>query len=207
MRRKYKRKKNKLNNIKLSLFKIFIILLIVLGFIYIFNKIKKEKEITDNNIDLPEIVNENKGNEKYRNYPKEKITNEYKGYEVCAKLEIPTISLKTYVLSDYSSESLNISVVKFYGTNPNEYGNFCIAGHNFINKNMFSKLKYLNKKDKIIITDNKFGKIEYEIYDIYKVDKENTNCLISNKNIREVTLITCTDDSKKRIIIKAKEEI
>ena len=59
MRRKYKRKKNKLNNIKLNLFKIFIILLIVLGFIYIFNKIKKEKEITDNNIDLPEIVNEN----------------------------------------------------------------------------------------------------------------------------------------------------
>lgn len=139
-------------------------------------------------------------------YPKEKIIEEYKGYDVCAKLEIPIIELETYVLKNYSVQALNISVTKFWGVNPNEIGNFCVAGHNFINKNMFRNLKKLNIGDEIILTDNNIGQVQYEVFDVYKVIPEDTSCLFPvTEGERELTLITCTSDSQKRIIIKAKE--
>ncbi len=139
-------------------------------------------------------------------YPKEKIIEEYKGYKVEAKLEIPEISLETYVLKEFSSNALNISVTKFWGANANCIGNFCIAGHNFKNSNMFHNLKKLNIGDKIIITDNNIGKVEYQIYQIDIVLPANVDCLDQETNgKRTVTLITCTNDSAKRIIVKAKE--
>lgn len=141
-----------------------------------------------------------------REYPKVEIEKTYKGYDVCAKLEIPAISLVTNVLKNYSTSALNVSVTKFWGVEPNQIGNFCVAGHNFKNKNMFRNLKKLNVGDKLFVTDEKIGKVEYEIFDIYKVFPEDTSCLTSSiAGEREVTLITCTNDSKQRIIVKAKE--
>lgn len=139
-------------------------------------------------------------------YPKETILATYKGYKVSAKLEIPTISLETYVLKQYSKNALNTSVTKFWGADPNQIGNFCIAGHNFQNKNMFHDLKKLQKGDFFFISDNLIGKVKYQIYDIYTVLPEDVTCLSQQTNQnREVTLITCTSDSKKRIIVKARE--
>lgn len=141
-----------------------------------------------------------------KEYPKVEIEKTYKGYHVCAKLEIPSISLVTNVLKNYSTSALNVSATKFWGVDPNQIGNFCVAGHNFKNKNMFRNLKKLNVGDKLFVTDEKIGKVEYEIFDIYKVFPEDTSCLTSSvAGEREVTLITCTNDSKQRIIVKAKE--
>lgn len=136
----------------------------------------------------------------------ENIIEEYRGYKVIAKLEIPNIDLETYVLEEYSPNALNISVTKFWGANPNEVGNLCIAGHNFQNKNMFHNLRKLKKGDNIFITSNENGKVQYTIYNVYKVLPEDVGCLSQETNgKKEITLITCTNDSKKRIIIKAME--
>ena len=70
------------------------------------------------------------------NQSENSILTTYKGYPVIAKLEIPKIDLETYVISEYSEQALGVSVTKFYGGNPNEVGNFCIAGHNYVTKNM-----------------------------------------------------------------------
>jgi len=91
---------------------------------------------------------------------KEDIIDEYRGYKVIAKLQIPNIDLETYVLEEYSNNALNISVTKFWGVNPNEVGNLCIAGHNFQNKNMFHNLRKLKNGDSIFITSNKEEKLE-----------------------------------------------
>jgi LPXTG-site transpeptidase (sortase) family protein len=139
-------------------------------------------------------------------YEKEDIVDNYNGYKVCAKLVIPAISLETNVLENYSLQALNVSVVKFWGVEPNKIGNFCIAGHNFKNKNMFSNLKKLKLGDTLFVTDREIGKVEYEIFKIDTVLPTEVDCLKSvTENEREVTLITCTTNSKKRIIIKAKE--
>lgn len=84
-------------------------------------------------------------------------------------------------------------------------GNLCIAGHNAPrNKNMFYNLKDLEIGDKLTISDNTVGIVEYEIYDIYMVIPEDVSVLSQDTNGRkEVTLITCTNDSTKRIIVKA----
>ena len=187
--------------------------MIAMGIGYIFFNMymtkKYEKQMDSSYIVQNTTVEQQEPNEVQtvtKIYPQEEIIKEYKGYDVCAKIEIPAIELETYVLKNYSTQALNISVTKFWGVNPNEIGNFCVAGHNFINENMFRNLKKLNIGDKLMLTDNTIGKIEYEIFDIYTVIPEDTSCLfpvIDGK--REITLITCTNDSSKRIIVKARE--
>lgn len=132
------------------------------------------------------------------------ILTTYKGYPVIAKLEIPKINLETYVLSEYSEQALGESVTKFYGKNPNEVGNFCIAGHNYITKNMFHDLKKLSIGDTFSLIDTNSNIVNYRIYLIETVEPDETQCLSQKTDGKiEVTLITCTTDSLKRIIVKA----
>lgn len=142
--------------------------------------------------------------ENEQNVEKEYIESEFKGYKVCAKLNIPVINLETYVLEKYSKQALLTSVTKFYGGKPNEVGNFCIAGHNYGPANMFQNIKKLNLNDEIYLTDTNGKKITYKIYDIYTVLPNETQCLSQRTNGKtELTLITCTLDSERRIIVKA----
>ena len=188
----------------------FILVILIFGIItYLRIETNSEKNIKQaNNYEVKNVVtstNNIKENEKV--YSKEEVIKEYKGYEVDSKLEIPKIELETYILKDFSKETLNISVAKFWGCKPNTIGNYCIAGHNFKNKNMFHNLKKLKRNDNLFIIDNKVGKVEYEVYDVYKVFPEDTSCLEQETNgKKEVTLITCTSDSEERIIIKAVEK-
>ena len=132
------------------------------------------------------------------------ILTTYKGYPVIAKLEIPKINLETYVLSEYSEQALGVSVTKFYGKNPNEVGNFCIAGHNYITKNMFHDLKKLSIGDTFSLIDTNSNIVNYRIYLKETVEPDETQCLSQKTDGKiEVTLITCTTDSLKRIIVKA----
>lgn len=138
------------------------------------------------------------------NETKENILTTYKGYPVIAKLEIPKINLETYVISEYSDQALGVSVTKFYGGNPNEVGNFCIAGHNYVTKNMFHDLKELVIGDTFTLIDSNHQERMYKIYLVETVEPDETQCLSQKTDGKiEVTLITCTTDSSKRIIVKA----
>lgn len=190
---------------------IFIILLILswVGFNE-YTSIQIEKRKSQYNTDRVYSVTEKEPNKEVKNiekvYPKEEIIEEYRGFDVIAKLEIPEIKLETYILKNFSEAALNVSVTKFWGSNPNQIGNLCVAGHNFKNKNMFRNLKNLKVGDTFTISDNDVGKVEYTIYDIYRVKPEDISCLSQDtNNLREVTLITCTSNSKERIIVKARE--
>lgn len=133
------------------------------------------------------------------------VPKEYKGYSVIARLQIPKIKMDTCVLAEFSENGLNVCASKFWGPNPNEVGNFCIAGHNSRTKKMFTNIKNLEIDDEIYLTDEKNGTYEYKVYDIYRVKPENTSCLSQEtNNKREITLITCTNSAKERIIVKAK---
>ncbi len=166
-------------------------------------EVKIEKTSQNQTINTNDVASEEQAKEdKVKKEPT--ILTEYEGYPAIAKLEIPIIDLETYVLSEFSEEALQISVTKFYGGNPNEPGNFCISGHNYVLKNMFHDLKNLNINDEIYLTDAVYGKMKYTIYDILTVYPKQTTVLSQETNGKtELTLITCTSDSKKRIIIKA----
>ena len=163
--------------------------------------VNTKNEIRESNIILDD---ENMIQETKIHQTEESILTTYKGYPVIAKLEIPKIDLETYVISEYSNQALGVSVTKFYGGNPNEVGNFCIAGHNYITKNMFHDLKNLSIGDTFTLIDTNHHEGFYKIYSVETVEPNETQCLSQKTDGRiEVTLITCTTDSSKRIIVKA----
>ena len=191
-----------------KIFTLFFIAIIIFILFYIFNNLEKESKISDKQNtfnELAENININ-NNSDYYNSKKinlRLIEEEYKGYDTIAKIFIPKINLETYVLKNYSTDSLKISVTKFWGANPNEVGNFCIAGHNY---REFKNITDLEIGDYLTLVDNYNGEIQYVIYDIFKVYPSQTDCLSQDTNgNREITLITCTQNSQKRIIVKARE--
>lgn len=133
-------------------------------------------------------------------------------YTTDAKIEIPKIGITYSVILGEKGDIpeiedlLKISPVKFHGGDPNEVGNYCIVGHNYRNKRFFSKVPTLVNGDIIKITDMSNRTIDYEVYDKYEVVPEDTSCTSQLTNgKKEITLITCTDDSKLRVIVKARE--
>ena len=100
------------------------------------------------------------------------------------------------------------SISRYYGGEINEYGNVSLAGHNNYSGTMFGKNKNLKLGDKVLLTDLSGTTLEYEIYDIFVTNPDDTTILeTKDKNTREVTLITCKNGRAERLIIKAKEII
>lgn len=93
-------------------------------------KDKNDSEYNTKNIEmLYNNIEQNTIDEEIvKEYPKEKIINKYKGYTVLAKLEIPKIKLKTYILKQCTEQSLNKAVAKFWGANPNQNRKFMYSG-------------------------------------------------------------------------------
>lgn len=136
----------------------------------------------------------------------EELPEEYEGYTVSAKLEIEKINLETYVFEEYDEDAMWICPTKYYGPNPNEIGNYCIAAHNYNKENMFNNIIKLEEGDYIKLTDNINGENNYIVYEVYKTDPNDTEPLSQETNNEvELTLITCSDYSSKRIIVKARK--
>ena len=131
----------------------------------------------------------------------------YKGFGVVGTMEIPTINFKYPILEKVTKKSIETSVAFLYGTGINQPGNSVIIGHNYRNGVFFSNNKKLNNGDKIYITDNDGNKLTYTIYNKFETTPEDTSFYQRDTGgVPEVTLSTCTDDSKARLIIFAKAE-
>lgn len=133
-------------------------------------------------------------------------------YATIGTINIPKINV-TYPIIDGATDTveeteelLKISPTKFWGPNPNKIGNFCIVGHNYRNNRFFSKVPTLETGDIVQVTDLSGKTIQYKVYNKYQVDPTDVSCTTQLTNgKREVTLITCTDDSKHRVVVKARE--
>ena len=108
-------------------------------------------------------------------------------------------------MSELSDELLKIAPCKLSGPMPNEEGNLCIAGHNYDNYKFFSKVPTLEVNDEIFICDLKGNKVLYLVYDKYEVDTQDLSPLEDSIGIKkQITLITCNNKNKNKIIVKAK---
>lgn len=206
MQRKLKRKKQK-EKLKAKMRKVILILIftIIVFCSYGFYKENKITLLNENEIVLQTNLENNKAVAITSN-KKETIENTYLNFDTIAKLEVPKINLNTYILKDYTSEGMKVCASKYFGPNPNEVGNFCIAGHNYNKENMFNHLIELEIGDELYLTDNKNGKYVYTIYKIYKVKPQNVAPINQEtEGKRIVTLITCVNYSKNRLIIQAIE--
>jgi len=133
------------------------------------------------------------------------VTSSGQQYYTVAIINIPSINVNYPVLNTTTDELLKISPCYFWGPSPNEVGNFCIVGHNYRNTKFFSKVLNLSNGDIIELTDLKGRTIKYSIYDKYVVDPSDVSCTSQRTNGNtEITLITCTNDSSQRVIVKAR---
>ena len=133
----------------------------------------------------------------------------YEGFTIAGAIEIPATNLKVPIIakSEYSKSALEKSVVELYGTGLNQVGNTTIVGHNYRNGLFFSNNKKLNIGDKIYITDLTGTRLTYTIYNKYEAaDTESDYMTRDTEGATEISLSTCTDDSKARLIIWAKAD-
>lgn len=128
------------------------------------------------------------------------------GYEVEGIIEIPKINIKYPIINETNDAAMKVSITKFWGNKINEIGNYTMAGHNNKDGTMFGKTKYLEIGDTIKMTDLSLNTVEYEIFKIYTIDPDDVTCVESiEPGTREITLITCTNGHKNRLITKARE--
>lgn len=121
-------------------------------------------------------------------------------------IKIDKINLNYAILSISNNDLLDISVCRFAGPMPNEVGNLCIAGHNYVDYKFFSRLNELSLGDKIQIYDLAGNYVTYEIYDIYESRADDTSCTFQDtNNLKLVTLVTCNNVNGKRLVLHAKE--
>ena len=131
---------------------------------------------------------------------------EFKGYKIEGIIEIPKINIKYPIIDHTNEETMKVSITKFWGPQANEIGNYTVAGHNNKDGTMFGKTKYLQIGDKIKLTNLKNETIEYEVFKIYSIDPDDVSCVESVENgTREITLITCTNGHKNRLVTKARQ--
>lgn len=124
--------------------------------------------------------------------------------ELIGNINISKINLSYSFFSTLDNDSLKISPCRFHGDLPPDYSNLCIAGHNYDNDKFFSNLSDLTINDEIHLEIQ--GKTYvYSVFNMYEVDETDLSPIYSYPDkIRQLTLVTCNNLNKKRLIVKAK---
>lgn len=127
-------------------------------------------------------------------------------YSVESIIRIPRLGINYPVISETSEELLKISINKYWGPAPNQVGNYCVVGHNYKSKKMFGRLSEAVSGDIVELEDMNGNIVKYSVYDKYIVEPTDTSCTTQLTNGRkELTLITCTNYGKQRLVVKARE--
>jgi len=175
------------------------------------NEVEDKRPTTENKVDVNETVAPIIGieNSITNTISSDTTSNKktYKGFPMVGTIEIPAINLQYPVLQDASADAIEVAVGIYDGPGLNQVGNTTIAGHNYRDGKFFANNKKLVEGDKIHITDEVGRKITYSIYKIYTTSPEDSSHLDRDtEGKREITLVTCTDDTKSRLIICAREQ-
>lgn len=162
------------------------------------------ENVTVSNVEVDNTNNSNNSNSSNGSGK----TIQFQGYNVVGKMEIPAIDLEYHILEKATPSSIEAALAVQYTANGlNEVGNTLIVGHNYRNGSFFGSNDKLQLGDKVYITDTTGRRIKYNIYNIYETSPEDGDFIMRDTNgKREVSLSTCTDNSKARLIIWAVEE-
>ena len=140
------------------------------------------------------------GNRRISTYPGTSLS-------VLGTINIPKTNVKYAVFLEQTQTALNRGVSVLYGAGLNQVGNTVIIGHNYRNGQFFSNNKRLEIGDKIYITDYTGTKLSYTIYNKFETSPEDASFYTRNTDgAVEITLSTCTDDNKARVIILARAD-
>lgn len=183
----------------ISLLLILCSILYFLYFKYIRNKKEQLSQTLLSNFNLERMYSNGE------NYTAIKLNKNLDSF-VVGIIEIPKINIHYPILYDTNDEFLKISPCRFDGPYPNNTGNLCIVAHNYDDNRFFSNLYKLSIGDIINIYDLNNKKIVYYVYDKFEILENDTSCINQDTNgKKEITLITCNNITKNRLVVKAKE--
>ncbi len=175
---------------------IIVAVLVAIKHVKLYKNEKETKQVIAN------ITQSLENNEEVTN----KIDESIQGHKVVGIIKIPELNIEYPILENTNKETLNLSITKFWGNRINEIGNVTLAGHNNLNGTMFGKIKKMQEGDIIELTDIQNVTLKYQVFKVYVIDPNDITCILpEQENVREVTLITCTNGNKNRLIVKARE--
>lgn len=153
----------------------------------------------DNSIEKENDNIENKVSNEFE-YKEETINS--KRTNVIGILEIKSIGLKAPIVD--GEENLDYVVAKYRSSaNFGQAGNIILAGHNNMKGSIFKNLYKVKIGDIIEIkTDNNIYK--YKLTERGIVNPSDSGLLTQDISEKEITLITCINRAKERLILKGK---
>ena len=119
--------------------------------------------------------------------------------DVIGILEIDSIGVKAPIV--LGEENLDYVVAKYRSSSDfGELGNVILAAHNNMRGSIFRNLHKLKIGATVkIISDNK--ELEYKITNRYIVEPNDTSKINFSNDKKEITLITCINQAKQRLIL------
>ncbi len=201
---------------KITIYKVILAILIIIAVVIVAlivdKNIKSQKIETQAQQVLQRISNsvenikDNENNVEEATVAVQEINEQLEGYGVIGIIKIPKINIEYPILEKTDKTSLKLSITRFWGGKVNQIGNLVLAGHNNFNDKMFGKIDKLENGDIIELTDSQLVTVKYQVFSKYVVDPDDINCILpEDENRREVTLITCINGNKERLIVKASE--
>lgn len=182
---------------------LFIFALYLITFMMIYDNFRERKLNNQEKYALE--LFENKIEKKKEEIPENQTyTVSYKGYTILGRIEIPKAGINTVILKEHTYAAMNIGAIKTYGVDLNEKGGFVISAHNFRGKSsFFYPIRNLKNGDKINISDNKGRSMEYTVYSVSRYVEPNDTSYLVKTDDYHVTLVTCENGGKSRIVVKA----
>lgn len=182
---------------------LFIFALYLITFMMIYDNFRERKLNNQEKYALE--LFENKIEKKKEEIPENQTyTVSYKGYTILGRIEIPRVGINTVILKEHTYAAMNIGAIKTYGVDLNENGGFVISAHNFRGKSsFFYPIRNLKNGDKINISDNKGRNMEYTVYSVSRYVEPNDTSYLVKTDDYHVTLVTCENGGKSRIVVKA----
>ena len=152
--------------------------------------VKITQDVSTNIQEFQQPIEEKSSSQSTQVQAKTYTAKDGKTYNYIGRVVIPKIGVD-YAILDHWSDDVTV-------TNKEKDGsvkiNYNVSNGETINYNVKTTITDLNEKT-----------IDYEVYDIHTVAPSNTEDTTQKTNgRREVTLITCTNDSKLRVIVKAR---
>lgn len=170
------------------------------------------EQIQNEEPNIDSIISSNESNQNNTSTSNNKGTY-YNNYKVIGVIEIPSLKVKYPIFNVDNTKTLSLGTAAIYPMNVenaiNKPGNVVIAGHNYRNNKMFSKIHTLKNGDLIYITDNNGNTVEYTIYNNYTADVSDFTYATRNveEGVAEISLSTCTDNVNTRTVIWAKVQL
>ncbi|HAT4308272.1 TPA: class D sortase [Clostridium perfringens] len=150
------------------------------------------------------IINNTKNSEEYVSDKKikEEDYSSKPNKNVIALLSISSIGLKDAPILD-GEDNLNYTIGKYSNTPKfGEHGNVVLAAHNNMAGSIFRHLKDVSNGDIIKVQTKENVIFKYKIVNKYVVEPNDSSVIDQDDSKQEITLITCTNHAKQRLIVK-----